>query len=169
MNNLKYRIVDSKEDYLIMLNIVNEVWPLCYKEILSQEQIEYMIHWMYNIDKVKEETKNDSPFFIVSNENDEDIAIVSYDTVPKEDGKVMLHKLYMKKEFWGKSLGQEILTHVTNEAIKAGAKYINIQVNRFNTRAQKAYARNGFTIYKTLCTDIGNGFVMDDYFMKKDL
>jgi len=42
-------------------------------------------------------------------------------------------------------------------------------VNKRNVRAIKAYQRNGFEIADSVVTDIGGGFVMDDYVMAKDL
>jgi hypothetical protein len=42
-------------------------------------------------------------------------------------------------------------------------------VNKANARAIMAYKRNGFVITESVITDIGGGFVMDDYVMAKDL
>jgi len=42
-------------------------------------------------------------------------------------------------------------------------------VNRFNEKAIRAYRRNGFAIREELKTDIGGGFVMDDFIMEKGL
>jgi hypothetical protein len=42
-------------------------------------------------------------------------------------------------------------------------------VNKRNTRAIAAYQRNGFVTADSVVTDIGGGFVMDDYIMAKEL
>ena len=44
-----------------------------------------------------------------------------------------------------------------------------LSVNKHNTRAIAAYRRNGFVIAESVVTDIGGGFVMDDYVMAKNL
>ena len=44
-----------------------------------------------------------------------------------------------------------------------------ISVNKRNARAIAAYQRNGFVIADSVVTDIGSGFVMDDYIMAKEL
>lgn len=41
--------------------------------------------------------------------------------------------------------------------------------NKRNAKAIAAYQRNSFVIADSVVTDIGNGFVMDDYIMAKDL
>ena len=42
-------------------------------------------------------------------------------------------------------------------------------MNRFNEKAIGAYRRNGYAIRQELKTDIGGGFVMDDFIMEKRL
>jgi RimJ/RimL family protein N-acetyltransferase len=42
-------------------------------------------------------------------------------------------------------------------------------VNRLNEKAIRAYTRNGYLIRGPLKTDIGNGYVMDDFIMEKIL
>jgi RimJ/RimL family protein N-acetyltransferase len=50
----------------------------------------------------------------------------------------------------------------------AGRRLI-LSVNKRNTKAITAYKRNGFAIVESVVTDIGGGFVMDDYVMDKEL
>jgi RimJ/RimL family protein N-acetyltransferase len=50
----------------------------------------------------------------------------------------------------------------------AGRRLI-LSVNKRNTKAITAYKRNGFAIVESVVTDIGGGFVMDDYVMAKEL
>ena len=44
-----------------------------------------------------------------------------------------------------------------------------LSVNKRNAKAIAAYHRNGFVIAESVVTDIGGGFVMDDYVMAKEL
>ena len=50
-----------------------------------------------------------------------------------------------------------------------GANRLVLNVNKRNEKAIRAYRRNGFTIVESEKIDIGNGFVMDDYVMAKEL
>lgn len=49
-----------------------------------------------------------------------------------------------------------------------GAKALQLQVNRRNN-AKYFYEKNGFSVIKEFDFDIGNGYVMDDYVMEKQL
>ena len=44
-----------------------------------------------------------------------------------------------------------------------------LSVNKRNARAIAAYKRNDFAVAESVVTDIGGGFVMDDYIMAKGL
>ncbi len=55
------------------------------------------------------------------------------------------------------------------EVRAGGARRLILSVNKRNIRAIAAYRRNGFIIAESVVTDIGGGFVMDDYVMTKEL
>jgi GNAT superfamily N-acetyltransferase len=80
-----------------------------------------------------------------------------------------LHKLYLLPEMHGHGLGSRLLQHVEREVRAGGARRLILSVNKRNTKAITAYQRNGFVIAESVVTDIGNGFVMDDYVMAKEL
>jgi ribosomal protein S18 acetylase RimI-like enzyme len=61
------------------------------------------------------------------------------------------------------------LQHVEREVRAGAGRRLILSVNKRNTRALAAYRRNGFIITESVITDIGGGFVMDDYIMAKDL
>ena len=44
-----------------------------------------------------------------------------------------------------------------------------LNVNRNNTKAIRAYERAGWHVAEEIVADIGNGYVMDDYVMSKQL
>jgi len=86
-----------------------------------------------------------------------------------EMGVMKLHKLYLLPEMQGRGLGSCLLQHVEREVRKFGARRLILSVNKRNARAITAYQRNEFVIVEPVVTDIGGGFVMDDYVMAKDL
>jgi RimJ/RimL family protein N-acetyltransferase len=78
-----------------------------------------------------------------------------------------LSKLYVKKEFRGKQIGKATLHFIDAEAKQNNLKSIQLKVNKYNTKSIEAYEKLGFKKVKATITDIGNGFVMDDYEMVK--
>jgi GNAT superfamily N-acetyltransferase len=80
-----------------------------------------------------------------------------------------LHKLYLLPELHGRGLGSRLLQHVEREVRTRAGHRLMLSVNKRNAKAIAAYQRNGFRIVESVVTDIGGGFVMDDYIMAKEL
>ena len=62
-----------------------------------------------------------------------------------------------------------MLKRVIEEAALDGKSRIYLTVNKHNDHAVKVYKNTGFTVSNKVITDIGNGFVMDDYVMEYKL
>ena len=62
-----------------------------------------------------------------------------------------------------------MLRHVADTARKSGFRSLILAVNKQNVKARKAYERFGFNKYKSVQIDIGNGFIMDDYWLRYEL
>ena len=80
-----------------------------------------------------------------------------------------LHKCYLLPEVHGHGYGSLLLKHCEGEVRRLGAHRLMLAVNKHNAKAVTAYRRNGFTVVQAVITDFGNGFVMDDYIMAKDM
>jgi GNAT superfamily N-acetyltransferase len=80
-----------------------------------------------------------------------------------------LHKIYLNPGWQGRGLGSLLLQHCEGEVRKLGAQRLILSVNKRNAKAIAAYQRNGFAIAESVVTDIGGGFVMDDFIMVKEL
>ena len=51
-------------------------------------------------------------------------------------------------------------------AREAGCRFLQLNVNRFNEKAIRAYLRNGFRTIESVDNPIGNGYYMNDYVMQ---
>ena len=80
-----------------------------------------------------------------------------------QGNKLFLSKLYLKGSFHGKGLGQLALSILVDIAKARKVDNIYLTVNKGNVKGIKAYERFGFIKTDSIVTDIGNGFVMDDY------
>src|SRR5262249_43125878 len=75
-------------------------------------------------------------------------------------------KLYLKREARGSGAGRLTMERIERFARGRGLGSIWLTVNKRNPSV-RAYQRMGFAITADLCTDVGAGFVMDDYRMEK--
>ena len=144
--------------------IADDVWPKTFREILFPEQIVYMMKMMYAPDVMEHELVSGYSFelLIVDGKDAGYMVYAPYD----EPGTMKLHKLYLLEEYQGKGYGQKMLQHVIEAAEDRGFSSVILAVNKQNLKAQKAYERFGFVQYKSVQIDIGNGFIMDDYWLR---
>lgn len=148
----------------IIIDLTKEIWPKAYGDILSQEQLDYMIAKFYNETALLELIVKGHVFYLVQDDRGCAIGFVSYefDCVPS---KTKIHKLYILPKRQGAGLGKTLIDFVTEKAFEKKQKVVFLNVNKYNT-ARFFYEKLGFTIVKEEVIAIGNGYVMDDYVME---
>ena len=147
----------------IISHLAGRIWRAHYTSILSREQIEYMLAWMYDVAQLRRDVARGVTYELLFDE-DRAIGFCGYEPV---GGELKLHKLYLEVAEHGRGLGSLLLRHVEDEARRRGLAMVVLGVNRFNEKAIRTYKRNGYTVRKELKTEIGGGYVMDDYIMEK--
>lgn len=85
---------------------------------------------------------------------------------PEEGSRFFLSKLYLRKDKRNKGIASQMLEKVFSEAEAAGKSSVYLTVNKHNRHAIDVYIKKGFRMIKDAVTDIGGGFVMDDYIME---
>ena len=124
-----------------------------------------MLEMMYSESALKKQMEDNCQFIFVY-EDDEPVGFAGYQEIKPKAWK--LHKIYVLISQQGKGTGRFVIDHVINEISKQGATSLELQVNR-NNPAKGFYEKLGFTEFEQIKLDIGNGFFMDDYVMKKEL
>lgn len=153
-----------------------------YREILSSEQMEYMMEWMYSAESLERQLQEGHVYGILNREG-KDVGYVSYNRERLEDDEVVFHlqKIYLLPEWQGVGLGERLLTWAEErmrDEVKAlqarerekealQARY-ELNVNRQNG-AVGFYEHMGLEILRTGDFAIGEGFFMNDYIMGKIL
>jgi ribosomal protein S18 acetylase RimI-like enzyme len=163
------KIIRTTEEHLpVIAELAGLIWRACYPDIISRAQIEYMLARMYALDTLRGEIRSEGIRYDLLLVNNQPAGFAAYGPTPEPD-VMKLHKLYVLPELHGRGLGSLLLRHVEQQVRAAGAHGLVLSVNKRNGQAITAYKRNGFTIADSVVTDIGGGFVMDDYVMMKPL
>lgn len=144
-----------------------------YKEILSPEQMEYMMEWMYSEHTIASQMEKGDEYHIVSLDG-RDIAYVSFRVDnPNDNGITLFHleKIYLLPAYQGNGLGKMLLEYAEDRMRQYALPYrcaYELNVNREN-KAVGFYQKQGLRIDRTGDFPIGEGFMMNDYIMRKDL
>lgn len=148
-------------------NVIREIayktWPVAYVDLLSVEQIRYMLELMYN-EKELQELQHE---FILAEESNKYLAFASYELNFCKLTTTKIHKIYVLPEDQGQGVGYSLIQKIEEISKKNGDKKLLLNVNRFNNKAIRFYNRFGFEIVSEENIEIGNGFIMEDYIMIK--
>ena len=152
----------------LIRSLAYEIWPQVYPSIISMEQIHYMLASRYDLEVLREDVRERGVRFALVKEAARPVGFVAFEPNART-GEAFLHKLYLLPEMAGKGAGAQGLAWVSQQARSGGMGRVRLFVNKHNHAAVRAYLRQGFTFECDKITDIGNGFVMDDYVMVKVL
>lgn len=155
----------KETDIASIQDLANRTWKVTYTEYLSGEQIDYMLDKMYNTGELLSQLQHGHTF-LIAREGEDDLGFAGFSLIGHEDYLYKLHKLYVLPETHGKGVGKLLINEVFNLMKEAGAKKVQLNVNR-NNKAADFYKKAGFIIKETVDLDIGNGFYMNDYVMEK--
>lgn len=145
-----------------------------YREILSPEQMEYMMEWMYSTNSLRQQIcENGHTYLILTTDSGEDIGYASFNKEGEESERMLFHlqKIYILPQMQGRGYGAVLFREVEKEMQRVAHPSpvtFELNVNR-NNRAVSFYEHLG--MYKDREGDfhIGNGFYMNDYIMAKNL
>lgn len=149
------------------------VFRQTYKDIISPDQMEYMMEMMYSIPNLEKQLEEGHHYYIAS----VDGAACGYVSVQHKgtdsDGIEIfhLHKIYVMPAMQGCGIGLQLfeaaVSHVRSAASGCPAR-IELNVNKYN-KAVDFYRHLGMRILLEEDFPIGNGFYKTDYIMGLDI
>ena len=141
--------------------LADEIWHECFVDIISIGQIDYMVEKFQSFDAMCKQIEEQAYSYFGVYDNGE---LCGYFAVkPENDERFFLSKLYLRKDKRGKGIASLMLKKVFEEAENYGKKSVYLTVNKHNDRAVTVYEKTGFKVIDSVVTDIGNGYVMDDF------
>ncbi len=155
----------TTEDIELIRELTFKVWPQTYANILSPQQIDYMLDMMYSQQSLQQQMESGAQFIIVY-EMEKPVGFASYQEI--KPALYKLHKLYVLPSQQGKGTGRLLVEYICTVISERKATALQLQVNR-NNNAKTFYEKLGFTVLEEIELDIGGGFIMDDYVMEKKI
>lgn len=155
-------------DYTVIQQIAHDTWPATYGNIITTEQMMYMLDRMYSIAALENQVNNQQHHFIIASDGATDLGFASYELHYRQQPQTKIHKIYVLPAAQGKGIGKLLMDKVAETALANNNSHLLLNVNRFN-KAIDFYKRTGFEVIGEEDIDIGNGFLMEDYIMRKPL
>ncbi len=158
----------TKEHIPVIKSLSDTTWPHTFKELLSEDQIAYMMDMMYSCQSLEKQMDNGHQY-LLAEENGEYLGYVSYELNYNNSNITKLHKIYILPSSQKKGVGRFFIDILVKIATENNNTELSLNVNRENAKAIGFYERFGFEIVKSEDNDIGSGYYMIDYVMNKRL
>ncbi|MDQ8734463.1 GNAT family N-acetyltransferase [Paenibacillus sp. LHD-38] len=158
--------VNTAEEIAEVARLAAEIWREYYVSIITIDQIEYMIGKFQSIPAIKDQIHHQGyEYYFIH----QDGSAVGYMSVRQEEGKLFLSKFYIGKEHRGRGYASQASAFLEQLCKDRNLSHIWLTVNRHNESTIAVYEKKGFQTVREQIADIGNGFVMDDFIMEKEI
>ena len=150
------------------IQLINEmaqiVFPATYREILSKEQLDYMMDWMYSPKNLRKQMEEEGHVYFLAYEECEAAGYVSV----QQQGEDLFHlqKIYVLPYYQGAHCGSFLFREAIKyiKKVHPGPCLMELNVNR-NNKALQFYEHMGMRKLREGDFPIGNGYYMNDYIM----
>lgn len=161
--NTRFHKVKEQEEINVVAELGTKIWHEHYSSILEPAQIDYMVDKFQSANAVALQINDQGyEYYLIKDED----SVVGYIGLVMETDRVFLSKLYIAKEARGKGLASKAFSFITELATSNKKQAIWLTVNRYNSGSIAVYEKKGFIKVREQVSDIGNGYVMDDYVME---
>lgn len=151
------------DDCALIRTLACICFPDTYEKILEEDQIDYMMDWMYSLPSLRQQMQEGHHYYMVYEEDDP----VGYASFQQEDEDLFhLQKIYLLPDAQGSGLGSYLFKHIIREikTMHPAPCRLELNVNRQN-KAVKFYEKMGMKKDRQGDFPIGEGFYMNDYIM----
>ena len=155
-------------DCELINKMAGEVFPATYKEILSPEQLDYMMDWMYAPENIRKQMEEEGHVYFIAYKEGKPCGYVS---VQQQEKDIFhLQKIYVLPHFQGSHCGSFLFKEAIKyiKEIHPEPCLMELNVNR-NNKALQFYQHMGMRKLREGDFPIGNGYYTNDYIMGLDI
>ena len=154
----------TTDDIQLINRMAQSVFPATYRDILSEEQLDYMMDWMYSLRNLRKQMEEEGHIYYIAYKGDEAAGYVSIQ--PEGEHLFHLQKIYVLPHYQGFHLGRILFEQAIRviKEIHPEPCEMHLNVNR-NNKALQFYEHMGMKKVAEGDFHIGNGYYMNDYIM----
>lgn len=151
-----------------LASIADEIWHEYWPAIIGDQQTDYMVDQFQSVKALTNDIKRNHYLYWFLEDGGK---IVGYMGARPEvnKGKLFISKIYLFEAARGKGYASKSIAFFESFCKVNGLTSMYLTVSKENSLAIRAYEGKGFRSIDSVETDIGSGFVMDDYVMEKEV
>jgi len=158
------------EDLPALVEAGRQTFHETFHNTISEENLAQYLDDSFDPNGILEELSHPESFFYLARVNGEVAGYLKVNTgeaqtEPQDQTALEVERIYVKKEWHGKSVGQALMDHALEIARDKKATYVWLGVWPKNYRAVRFYQKYGFEVFDTHTFHTG-GEYQTDYLMK---
>ena len=165
--NITFERVTEPAQIEMVARIAEPIWHATYDSINGVDSTNYMIEQFQFVPAIHRQLESEGYVYYLMLASGKAAGFIGL--VPHKEGKMFLSKLYVADEFRGMGLPHAAFDFIVELCRAEKLDKIYLTVNKRNRHAIEVYKHFGFYEIDAVVTDIGCGFVMDDYILQKDV
>ncbi len=159
-----FSLVNTKEEIKEVADKAEVIWNEHFTPIIGKQQVDYMLARFLSETAITEAIQEGYQFYQIQHLG----KLVGFFSIHIEES-LFLSKLYVEKAARGLKLASKAMLYIEQLAKENKCKSIWLTCNKYNETTIAIYQKMGFEIFDSVVNDIGNGYVMDDYYLRKML
>lgn len=159
------QLVKTDTDIETVVEVAKSIWEEHYTPIIGEQQVYYMLETFQSTTAITKQIENGYQYYLINKDSN----VVGYMAINIDKEEMFLSKLYLKKECRGQGLSKEALQFLNEKCLNENVTSIYLTCNKYNSNTLQAYQHLGFKVVDEAVSDIGNGYVMDDYILRKEI
>ncbi|PAF48591.1 hypothetical protein BKH46_00745 [Helicobacter sp. 12S02634-8] len=180
---IEFKEVKDSKECAEVARLAKEIWEEHYATILSPAQIRYMLENFQSTQAISNQIKEGYRYLMIFKAKQlagycalklmcDPLCVPSGQSTDDQckktlEGKeIFLSKLYIQKSYRAQGIAKVLFQNIQTLAQAPQARLVWLSVNKHNTHSIQAYQKLGFAIYREEGVSIGQGYVMDDYYMQ---
>ena len=165
--DIVFEAVKTPEQIAQVAETAAPIWYETYEPIIGRDAVDYMLDKFQSVEAVERQLSAEGyAYYLIC----ADSGVAGFiGLVPHKEGKMFLSKLYVRKEYRGKGITRAAFAFIEKLCRDEGLDKIYLTVNKRNFHAIDVYKHHGFYEIDAVVSDIGCGYVMDDYILQKDV
>lgn len=142
--------------------LARRIWMEHFTKFLPLRMVYRVFNTFQSVEAIKTQMEEGYTYNFITFKDER----VGYSAIRLEGDSLFISKIYVLKDMRGNGIGRSTLEAYKDIASCLGMRRLYLHVNKLNRPSIEMYKHCGFTVCDELKTDLGDGFIMDDYVME---
>jgi GNAT superfamily N-acetyltransferase len=162
--DIRFKKAQTDAEIEAVAGLARVIWEEHFTPLIGAAQVAYMLDKFQSFSAIKGQIESgyiyDQIFW------GETLAGYTGYHAEADTKKLFLSKLYVHKDFRGNGLAGAAVKRLADFCRAQGCNCVYLTCNKHNSNTLAVYKHLGFVVAKAQVSDIGGGFVMDDYVLE---